>query len=105
MAKADVVTAQLAAIQSGINGVLSDAVGAAYDQGMADAGAPATAGLTQADVDAAVAAAKAADAQALKDAVAAVQVQLDAMTAKEVSEESAVAALQAKLDQIKALLG
>lgn len=66
-----------------------DAAGKLYDAGFSDgvASVPPSGGLSQADVDSAVAAAKAADAEALKAAQ-----DLDTV-------------LQAKIDQIKALLG
>lgn len=105
MAKAEVVQAQMIAIQAAESAALQAGLEACYDQGVADAGAPAPVGFTQADIDAAVVAAKAADAEALSAAVAAVQSHLDDMTAKELASEQSVAVLQAKLDQIKALLG
>lgn len=107
MAKAEVVQAQMTAIQAAESAALQAGLEACYDQGVADAGVPApvAGAFTQGDIDAAVAAAKAADAQAMSDAVAAVQAQLDAETAKDAADVAALAAVQAKLDQIKALLG
>lgn len=114
MAKADVVAAQLQAIQSAEVQALTAGLGACYDQGMADAGGqPGT--FTQADIDKAVKAATdplnaqiASDAQALSDAqakaasdLAAVQASLTAMTQKEQLEENAVAALQASIVQVQ----
>jgi len=106
MGKSDVVSAQKAAVIAGQDAALQAGLEACYDQGVADAGVPApVAGtFTQADIDAAVASAKAADAQAMSDAVAAVQAQLDAMTAKDNADMASAAALQSKLDQIKALI-
>lgn len=115
MAKEDVVSAAVASIQAAQVQALSNGLGFVFDQGVASV--PAS-GLSQSDVDAAVAAAQATDAgtlaQAQSDAqtaVAAVQTALDAMTAKEQLEESAVsnlqssvAAVQAALDAIKALI-
>lgn len=117
MSKEDVVSAAVSSIQSAQAQALSDGLGSVYDAGLA-AAPVATGGLSQADVDAAVAAAQAADAQALADAqaaaaaaLAAVQSQLDQMTAKEQLEEAAVSglqssvvAVQAALDAIKALI-
>lgn len=108
MSKTEVVAAQLSAVQSAQTQALSDGLGACYDAGLADA-APATTGLTQADVDAAVAAAQSVDAKALADAqaqaasdLAAVQSALEAMTAKEQLEEEAVAAVNASIAQVQA---
>lgn len=122
MAKEDVVATQKAAILSGQDAALESGLGAAFDAGEADGNGP---GFTQADIDAAVAAAVdplnaqiAADALALSDAQAAADASLAAvnqaladMTAKEQLEEqavmalqSSVAAVQVSLDAIKALV-
>ncbi len=108
MAKEEVVAAQLAAIQSAQTQALVDGLGAVYDQAALDQKA-ADGTLSQADVDAAVAAAQAVDAQALADAtaqfnsdLAAVQTALDDMTAKEAMEEEAVKAVQASIDSVQA---
>lgn len=124
MAKEDVVAAQYQAIQDGEAELVKGALGACYDQGVADQAAAggSGAGFSQADIDAAVAKAvsdaQAVDAQALSDAqasaaasLAAVQQSLVDMTAKEQLEEQAVAqfqgslaSLQGALDQFKALI-
>jgi hypothetical protein len=97
--KADVVAAAMSAIQSGQAQVVSDQLGLVYDAGLA--AAPVGGGLSQSDVDAAVAAARAVDAQALADAQAKsdaalldLQGKLDAMTAKDVDAEAKVKAIQ-----------
>lgn len=105
MAKVEVVSAQKAAVLAGQDAALELGLGACYDQGLIDAGAPAPVGFSQEEMDAAVAVAKAADAEALNAAVAEVQGHLDAMVEKDNADVAALAALQAKLDQIKALLG
>ncbi len=97
------------AIQAGLDALRQgqiDALGGAFDAGLSN-GTPV--GFTQADIDAAVAAAQAVDAQVLSDAqaasaasVAAVQLALDEMTAKEQLEEVAVADVQAKVTALKA---
>ncbi len=129
MAKADVVQAQLAAIQTAETQAITDGLGACYDQGAVDQKAS-DGTLTQADLDAAVKAATdplnaqiatlqgevTSEAQALTDAQAqaatalvAVQKSLDDMTAKESVEEglvtglqNSIAAVQSSLDAIKA---
>jgi hypothetical protein len=97
MAKVDVVSAQLTAIQTGETQVLTAALGACYDAGEAAGTGP---GFTQADIDAAVKAAT----DPLNAAVASAQSALTDMTTKEQLEETAVAALQKTIDAIKALL-
>jgi hypothetical protein len=104
MGKTDVVMAQKAAVLAAQDAALEAGLGACYDQGLADAGTVPAGGFTQADIEAAVTAAKAADAEAMRAAVSEIQTQLDTMTAKEQMEEQAVAVLQQKLDAIKALL-
>lgn len=123
MAKADVVAAGLAAIQSGVTQVYSDQLGLAYDGGFKDgvASVPVSTGggFQQSDIDAAVKAAKdadalalsasqAADAQAFSDAkaasdsaIAALQSKFDDLAKKEGSEASVIAGLQGSLQAIK----
>lgn len=102
--KEDVVAAGVKAVQDAEVQALSDQLGIAYDAGKADGG-----GLSQADVDAAVAAQQAADAQVLADAQAKADADLAAakqaladMTAKEQLEEAAVADVKAKIDAVQA---
>ncbi len=118
MAKTDVIAAAVAAIQSGEAQVLNDQLGSVFDSGLASAPVGSGGGFTQADIDAAVAAAQGVDAAALAAAqadftakMATLQTSLDAMTAKEQMEETAVAGLQtaiasvqASFDAIKAIL-
>ena len=126
MGKAEAVAAQLAAVLAGQNQALSDGLGACYDAGLADAPAPPPAGgFSQADLDAAVAAAvgplqakisqDAADLSAAQadcaQKLAELQAALDAMTAKELGEEGlvsqlqgSVAAVQDALDKIKSFV-
>ena len=129
MAKSDTVATQLAAIQTAETQAITDGLGACYDQGEVDQKAS-DGTLTQADLDAAVAAAvaplntqiatltaqDAADVQALADAqakavsdLAALQAQLDAAVSADVADKAlvsnlqgAVAAVQTSLDAIKA---
>jgi len=107
--KQDVIDAGVAAVQEAEKAALAEQLGVAYDAGMADAPKPEGGGLSQADVDAAVAAQKAiddkamADAQALADGkMADLQKALEDMTAKEQLEEAAVADVQAKVEQVQA---
>ena len=119
--KEDSLATRLAQLQAGVVQAESDAISGSYDDGLADgvASVPAgTGGFTQADIDSAVAAAQAIDAQALSDAqakaasdLASVQQQLSDMTTKEQGEElvvtnlqTSVAAVQSSLDAIKALI-
>lgn len=104
MTKAEVVMEKKAELIAAQDAALQAFGEACFDGGVASVPVVAPSDDVQAQIDAAVAAAKAADAQAMSDAVAAVQKQLDDMTAKEGLEEQAVAALQGKLDAIKALL-
>lgn len=115
----DVVAAGVAAVQAGEIAVLSAELGKAFDSGEAIGTGP---GFTQADIDAAVklaqdadavvlAAAQAADAQALADAkvvadaaLAALQAQLDVLVLKEGAEASVIAGLQNSKAQIEAAL-
>ena len=94
MTKQESVQAGLSSIEAALSKV--------FDDGVASVGSGG--GFSQADIDAAVLAAKAADAVVLAEAVAAVQVQLDAVLAEDVVEDAQMASLQAKLDAIKALL-
>lgn len=88
MAKEDSVAQGIAALQQ----AQADALGKCFDDGLASA--PQGGGFSQADIDSAVAAAKAAD-QADEDTLRA---QLTDALAKEATAED-------KLNQIKALLG
>lgn len=65
MTKEETISAQVQAIQAGEQSVLEAALGAAYDEGAASVQ---TGGLTQADLDAAVAAKAAIDLAAVKEA-------------------------------------
>lgn len=116
--KEDSVAARLTALQAAETQAQTEALGGAFDDGVASAPAGTGGGFTQADIDKAVQSAQAADAQALADAqakaasdLAVVQQQLVDMTAKELSEEAvvtnlqqSVAAVQSSLDAIKALI-
>lgn len=120
MAKQDVVTAGVSAFQTAEAQMLNDQLGAFYDSVVADVGTGTGTGggFTQADIDAAVVAAQAIDAQALADAqakavsdLAVVQGQLEEMTTKELNEEQvvkglqdSVAAVQSSLDTIKSII-
>ena len=90
--RADVISQGVAAIQASETQALSDQLGAAYDAGLASA--PPSGGLSQADVDAAIAAQKLADDSALSD----IKAQLAALAAKEGVEASVIAAIQAILN-------
>lgn len=110
MSKVDVVAAGVAAIQSGQAQVLTDQLGLVYDAAALEQKAS-DGTLSQADVDAAVAAAQAVDAKALADAQAAgalaladLQSKMDALAAKEGQEASVIAGLQAAKDQLAAAL-
>jgi hypothetical protein len=93
MGKVDVVAAQLAAVQQGQTDVLSQALGACFDAGEADGNGP---GFTQADIDAAVAAAVAP----LNDQVAALQAQDAADVQVGTDAKAALADLQSKFDAL-----
>lgn len=106
--KDDAVAAALVAVQAGETQVLTDQLGAVYDQGEAQGTGP---GFTQADIDAAVAAAQAVDATALQAAqadasakLAVLQGSLDALTAKEAPEAQLIASLQSSAVSLKAAL-
>jgi hypothetical protein len=110
MAKSDVVQAQLAAIQQAQIDAIVAGLGAAYDAGMADV-APAQPGFTQADLDKAVADAKAADAQVLADAqakavadMAALQGQFDSLSSKEAGENKIIVGLQGSIATLQSSL-
>ncbi len=108
MAKVDVVTAGVTAIQSGEVQLYSDQLGIAYDAGAVDQKAS-DGTLSQGDLDAAVKAATdplnaqiAADVVTLQAAhddaatqLAALQANLDALSAKEKPEAALIASLQA----------
>lgn len=123
--KADVVAAAKASLLADQDAVLDKALGSAYDGGLADAPAGTGGGLSQADVDAAVAAAvaplnqsiadltakDAADIQAGVDAKAAsdaaladLQVKFDALTAEDVADKALVANFQGSLTALSAAL-
>lgn len=100
MAKDDAVKTGVAAFQVAVVQVVADQIGAAYDTGATDQKAS-DGSFTQADIDAAVAAAQGIDAKELADAqvkassdLAALQASFDAMAAKDTS-------LQAQLDAVK----
>lgn len=126
--KEDVVKSGVEGVAAGQAQVLVDQMGMVYDQAYAEGkAAEGGGGLSQADVDKAVADQKAIDDQALSDAhaeadaaladvqskMADLQKQLDDMTAKDVVDAAAaasaadlaksVAAMQTALDAIKAL--
>lgn len=114
MAKEDVVAAQLLVVQAEQTQAVSDGLGNAYDAGLND-GKAIGGGLSQSDVDAAVAAQLAADSaketQDLSDAQGAanaqlsvVQQQLADMTAQDTVDKAALANLKGSLDQIQANL-
>lgn len=104
--KDDAVSAASSSIQSSL--------GALYDGAFADgvASVPAgSGGFQQSDIDAAVASAQGVDAQALAvaqaqsaTALAALQGSLDAMTAKEQSEEAILAGVQDSFGKLQAAL-
>jgi hypothetical protein len=104
MAKIDVVQAAKDAMAAAQDSALGGCYDSAFAEGVASVPANPPGSLSQADVDAAVAKAQADDVVAMNAAVAAVQSQLDAMSAKDNADVASIAALQAKIDQIKALL-
>lgn len=110
MAKQEAVAAMVAAVQAAQLQALTDAGNTLYDQAAADQKAS-DGSFTQADINAAVSAAQGVDAKALADsqaqaaaALAAVQQQLVAMTAKEQAEENVVIGLQSSVSQVQAAL-
>lgn len=120
MSRDQIISDAVSAIQSGQLQVLQDAVGKAVDQSAVEQKAS-DGTLTQADLDAAVKSATdalnaqvaslqaqdAVDAKAASDAQAALadlQSKFNDLSQKEGLEEQQVAALQAKIDQIKQLL-
>jgi hypothetical protein len=120
MAKTDVVAAGVAAIQAGEVQVYTDQLGLAYDGGFTDgvASVPAsTGGVDQSVVDGlnaqvadlqskldGMTAQDASDVQAGKDALAALQVSFDKMSADKAVEDGVIAGLQAAKDQLVAVL-
>lgn len=122
--KTDVVSKGVSDLQSALTQAESDFLGNFYDAVVADQPAPSQqpGTFTQADVDAAVADARAqdakalsdsqaADAQALSDAVAEVQAKLDAssqaladMTAKDKKDSAASQALKASIASLQAAI-
>lgn len=117
MSKEDIVAAQKQAIVDGESAVIEQALGSAFDAGFSEgvASVPPPEADVQAQIDAAVAplnakiaqdASDLADLHAKADAdLASAQQSLSDMSAKEQMEEEAVAALQSKIDSIRALLG
>jgi hypothetical protein len=125
MAKEDVVAAGLVALQEAQAEAVKGSLAEFYDKVVADQ-PPVSGGLSQADLeaavadalakakaesDAAIAAIQSADAQALSDAqakaasdFAAVQQALADMTAKEQLEEGAIAGLKDSLDKVQAFV-
>ena len=110
MSKEQIVADGVAGIQAGQVQVLSDQLGLVYDAAALEQKAS-DGTLSQADVDAAVAAAQAVDAQALAAAQAAsdaalaeLQGQLTALSLKEGQEASVIAGLQASKDALAAAL-
>lgn len=100
MARQDVIDLGVAAVQAAEVDALKEQLGVAFDAGVA-AQVAGGSGLSQADVDAAVAAAQAVDAQALADAVAVkdaaledLKSQLLALAAKEGQEAGVISGLQ-----------
>lgn len=100
MAKADVVMEQKAVLVAAQDAAVEAALGACYDKGMEDAGAPAPVGFSQEQVDAFVAAA----VEPMKAQIESIKAELADETAKEQTAEELAASLQQKLDAIKALL-
>lgn len=110
MARADVITAGVAAIQTAEIQALSDQLGLAYDSGISDQKAVdgSTGTFTQNDIDNAVAAAQAVDAVTLATAqkqsaaaLATLQASLDAETAKETSDTALIASLQSSVASVQ----
>lgn len=113
--KDDAVAAAVAAITAGQAQVLADQIGSVFDQGEAIGTGP---GFTQADIDAAVAAAvaplnqsisdltakDASDIQAGTDALAALQASFDKMSADKAVEDGVIAGLQSAKDSLAAVL-
>lgn len=104
MAKLDLVQAAKDAMASAQDSALGGLYDSAFAEGVASVPANPSGSLSQADVDAAVAKAQADDAVAMAAAVKGVQDQLDTMSAQDNADKGNIAALQAKIDQIKALL-
>lgn len=97
MAKADVVAAQKAAVLAGQDAALDAGLGACFDAGVASGGG----GFSQADIDLAVKNA----VDPLNAQIASVQSALDAEVVKDQGDVALAQSLQAKLDQIKLLIG
>lgn len=95
MAKEDVVAAGLAAIQSGVAGVVSDELGKAFESGKAEGspGGDPSKVFSQADLDAAVQVKADADAAVLAQK----QADLDALATKEGIEFELLGKLKALL--------
>lgn len=117
MVKADVVAAAVISIQGAQSQALSDGLGAVYDQGAVDQKAS-DGTLTQADLDAAIAAAvgplnsqiaalqaqDASDIAAGQAALATLQASFDALSVKEASEAGVVSGLQGSIGSIQGAL-
>lgn len=110
MAKQDVIAAGVAAIQTAEAQAISDQLGIAYDAGCTDQKAS-DGTFKQSDIDAAVAAAQAVDAQAAADAKAAsdgalasLQANMAALSAKEGQEAGVIAGLQSSVQAVQASL-
>lgn len=127
--KDDVVTAELANMQAAELAAKTASLGSVWDQAVASVPAGVPNGFTQEQMDAAVQAARdadaailaevqAKDAQALNEAMAAMQIKLDSVTAEKdaalaqdaidkaavVKLGESVASVQEALDKIKALI-
>ena len=107
MAKQDVVSAGVAAIQAADAQALTDQLGIAYDAGATDQKAS-DGSFTQADIDKAVASAQAVDATAMAaakaasdSAIADLQTQLSALSTKEGQEAGVIASLQSSVKNIQ----
>ncbi|MGZ6468426.1 MAG: hypothetical protein ACXWQJ_14095 [Bdellovibrionota bacterium] len=107
MTKEEIVQAGVAAIQSAQVQAISDQLGIAVDSAIASV-PPSAGGFSQADIDTAVAAAKAVDAEAMASAKSAsdaaladMQSKLDALKGQ---EESAIAELQESMAKAQAAI-
>ncbi len=104
MAKQDLVQAAKDAIAGAQDSALGGLYDGAFAEGVASVPVAPPSDDVQAQIDAAVSKAQADDAVAMAAAVKGVQDQLDAMSALDNADKASIAALQAKIDQIKALL-
>lgn len=97
MAKADMVQARVAQLQSAEAQAISDAISGAFDDGAASVVIPPSGGFQQSDIDAAVAAVVAKDASAMQD----LQSKLSLDDAKIADIQKSVSdALQAVISQL-----